>query len=236
MLITLYKIGGVLFRLLAPNSFRVKAKKVRFTAASSRCRQNLKYENFTSSFGRLRQNIAPKSVQHVQHDCFYLFNQSNHWFSALSLTLPSSNLKRPIRELKQPRRRRQQKPHKFAYLTMKNRIFARFARAFLIFWHFKYALVLSTTWNDLFCSWVDDGSIWLQMFNFVLLCPKRWFQFNSRIVRTHFSSIMSMNNWKMIAETRSHIFRWRSRLRRRRVCLSSLLSSCGRRHKYANDL
>ena len=41
-----------------------------------------------------------------------------------------------VRELKQPRRRRQQKPHKFAYLTMKNRIFARFARAFFIFWHF----------------------------------------------------------------------------------------------------
>ena len=27
----------------------------------------------------------------------------------------------------------------------------------------------------------------------------------------------------MIAETRSHIFRWRSRFRRRRVCLSSLM-------------
>ena len=59
MLITLYKIGGLLFRLLATNAFRVKAKKERFTAASSRCRQNLKYENFPSSFGRLRQNIAP---------------------------------------------------------------------------------------------------------------------------------------------------------------------------------
>ena len=34
------------------------------------------------------------------------------------------------RELKQSRRRRQQKPHKFAYLTMKNSVFARFARAF----------------------------------------------------------------------------------------------------------
>ena len=30
-----------------------------------------------------------------------------------------------LRELKQPRRRWQQKPHKFAYLTMKNGIFAR---------------------------------------------------------------------------------------------------------------
>ena len=82
-----------------------------------------------------------------------------------------------------------------------------------------------TTWNDLFCSCVDDVSIWWQMFNFVFLCPKRWFQFNSRIVRTHFSNIMTLNNWKMIAKTRSDIFRWRSRFRRRRVCLSSLITT-----------
>ena len=107
---------------------------------------------------------------------------------------------------------------------MKNSIFARFARAFFIFWHFKEVLVLSTTWNNLFCSCVDDVSIWRQIFSFVFLCPtaKRWFQFNFRIVRTHFSSIMTLNNWKMIVETRSYIFRWRSRFRRRRVCLSSL--------------
>ena len=95
MLITLYKIGGLLFRLLATNGFRVKAKKERFTAASSRCRQNLKFENFPSSFGRLRQNIAPKNVLHVQHDYFSSFNQSNHWFVALSLKLSSSDLKLP---------------------------------------------------------------------------------------------------------------------------------------------
>ena len=96
MLITSYKIGGVHFRLLGTNGFHVKAKNERFTAASSRCRQNLKYENFTSSFGRLRQNIAPKRVPHVQHDHFSSFNQWNHWFVALSLTMPSSNLKLPI--------------------------------------------------------------------------------------------------------------------------------------------
>ena len=56
----------------------------------------------------------------------------------------------------------------------------------------------------------------------ILSCPKRWFRFNSRIVKAHFSRIMTLNNWK-IAETRSDIFRWRSRFRRRRVCLSSLL-------------
>ena len=77
---------------------------------------------------------------------------------------------------------------------MKNSIFAWFARAFFIFWHFKDVLVLSTTWNDLFCSCVDDVSIWWQMFNFVFLCSKRWFQFNSRIVRTHLSSKMTLKN------------------------------------------
>ena len=41
------------------------------TLASWRCRQNLKFENFTSSFGRLRQKIAPKSMPHVQHDYFF---------------------------------------------------------------------------------------------------------------------------------------------------------------------
>ena len=127
-----------------------------------------------------------------------------------------------IMELKQPRRRWQQKTHKFAYLTVKNSIFARFARAVFIYWHFEDVLFLSTTWNDLFWSCVDDVSIWWQIFNFVL-GSLRWFQFNSRIVRTHFSSIMTLNNLKMIAETRSCIFRWRSRFRRRRVCLSSLL-------------
>ena len=113
-------------------------------------------------------------------------------------------------------------PSNLHFLTMKNSIFARFARAFFIFWHFADVLVLSTTWNDLFCSCVDDVGIWWQMFNFVFLCSKRWFQFNSRIVRTHFSSIMTLINWKMIAETRSYIFRWRSRFRRRGVCLIKL--------------
>ena len=94
----------------------------------------------------------------------------------------------------------------------------------LFFWHFVDVLVLFTTWNEQFCSWVDDVSAWWQMFNFVFLCPKRWFQLNSRTVRTHFLSIMSLNNWKMIAETRSYFFRWRSGFRRRRVYLSSLIS------------
>ena len=57
----------------------------------------------------------------------------------------------------------------------------------------------------------------------ILSCPKRWFQFKSRIVKAHFSGIMTLNTWKIIAETQSDSFRWRSRFRRRRVCVSFLL-------------
>ena len=78
MLITLYKVGGAHFCLFGTNGIHVKAKNERYTAASLRCRQNFKYENFTSSFSRLRQNTAPKSVPFVQHDYFSSFNQSNH--------------------------------------------------------------------------------------------------------------------------------------------------------------
>ena len=105
---------------------------------------------------------------------------------------------------------------------MINNSFARFARAFFIFWHFADVLVLSTTWNNLFCSCVDEVSISWQMFNFVFLPLKRWLQFNSRIVRTHFASVMTLHNSEMIAETRSYISRWRSHCRRRRVCVNSL--------------
>ena len=45
---------------------------------------------------------------------------------------------------------------------------------------------------------VDVVGIWWQMFNFVFLPLKRSFQFNSRIVRTHFASIMTLNNWEII--------------------------------------
>ena len=82
---TSYKIGEVHFRLLGTNGFHVKAKNGRFAAAGSRCPQNLKYENFTSLFGRLCQKITAKSVPHVQHDYFSLFNQSDHCFLASSV-------------------------------------------------------------------------------------------------------------------------------------------------------
>ena len=76
--------------------------------------------------------------------------------------------------------------------------------------HFSFFDILETfsffLRRQMTCSavvWTTWAYIWWQMFNFVFSCPKRWFQFNSRTVRTHFSRItwMTLNNWKMITET-----------------------------------
>ena len=46
-----------------------------------------------------------------------------------------------------------------------------------------------------------------------------------QLVRTHFASAMTLNNCDIIEQTRSYIFRWSSRGRRCRLCLSSLIKS-----------
>ena len=58
MLVTLYNAEEMHFCLLGTNRFHVKAENERFDAAGFLCRRNLKYENFTSSLGRLRQKNA----------------------------------------------------------------------------------------------------------------------------------------------------------------------------------
>ena len=124
------------------------------------------------------------------------------------------------REPKQPRRRRQQKPHKFAYLTMENSIFARFARAFFIFWQLKTCSFFlgdeMTCFAFVWTTWAYDDKC--SVLSYIPSAGS-----DLRIVRTQFSSRMTLNNWKMIAETRSYIFRWRCCFRRRRLCLSTLI-------------
>jgi len=56
--------------VLGTNDFHVKAEDETFIAAGSRCRENLKFVDLASSFGRLRQKL-----QHVDFSSFY---QSNH--------------------------------------------------------------------------------------------------------------------------------------------------------------
>ena len=60
MLVTGYKIGEGYVRLLGTDGFHVKAENERFNAEGWCCRQDLKYENFTSSFGRLRHISTKK--------------------------------------------------------------------------------------------------------------------------------------------------------------------------------
>ena len=49
---TVYEVH---FPLLGRNGFQVKAGNEKFAAALSRCRQNFKYQNLTSSFSRQRR-------------------------------------------------------------------------------------------------------------------------------------------------------------------------------------
>ena len=109
---------------------------------------------------------------------------------------------------------------------MKNSIFARFARAFFLSSDILKTFSFFLRREIRFCGrrqhigWDNKCSI------FSSYVPSTGSKLiNSRTVRTHFSIVMTLNNWKMIAERRSYIFRWRSRFRRRRVCLSSLLRS-----------
>ena len=70
-------------------------------------------------------------------------------------------------------------------------LYALHAHFSFFFLQFADVLVFSTTWNDLFCSCVDDVRIWWQVFCFVYLSLKRWFQFDSRIVGTYFARVMT---------------------------------------------
>ena len=56
---------------------------------------------------------------------------------------------------------------------------------------FEDVLVLSMTWNDLFCSCVDNVTWAYDRKCWILSSPKRWFQFNSRIVNLHCSGIIT---------------------------------------------
>ena len=70
MLATAKEMGETSFRLFGTNGFQETKENEKFTATGSWCRQNLKFKNFTSSFGVPRQKIAPNCVPHVQYDYF----------------------------------------------------------------------------------------------------------------------------------------------------------------------
>ena len=104
-------------------------------------------------------------------------------------------------------RRRQQERHKFSYLTLKNNSFARFARAFFSFGHLTDLLVLSTTWNDLFCRCGRRERL-MRSAQFCLLNSKALVSFNLlQDSKNTFCQrlVLAFNNWEMIAEMRSYM-------------------------------
>ena len=72
MLVTLCKISGVYFCLLAANDFRVKTKNGSFTSTGSRCRKKLKYENLTSLFCRKVTEVKNCTKKRAARLFFYI--------------------------------------------------------------------------------------------------------------------------------------------------------------------
>ena len=75
-------------------------------------------------------------------------------------------------------------------------------------------------WHDMTCFAVVNVNIWWQVFNFVLLPLKRWFQFNRK---THFVNALALTTEKWL-QKREVTFEMTFGYRWRRVCFNSLLS------------
>ena len=67
------------------SAVELNVENERFTVEWSRCRYNLRFENFTLSFGRLRQRIVLMCLPHVHNDYFSSLNQSDYCFLVSSL-------------------------------------------------------------------------------------------------------------------------------------------------------
>ena len=94
MLVTLYKIAEVHFRLLGTSGYRVKANNERYNAASSHCRQNVKREISRRRLADYVKNCTKKRAARAAR-LFFLI-QPIISFVTLTLPLLSSFL---IREL-----------------------------------------------------------------------------------------------------------------------------------------
>ena len=65
----------------------MKIKKERFSVACSRCRQNLKFGDFTWSLYRVPQEYVVESVLHVQHDYLCSFKPMISLFCAVVVAI-----------------------------------------------------------------------------------------------------------------------------------------------------
>ena len=157
-------------------------------------------------FGRLRQNIARKSVPHVQHDHFSSSNQSNHWFVAIWLTLPSSNLKFPITEFTRTRRWRNKRQRE-RHLKMQLRV-SQLLKATMLA---KCVLaILKLNWNPRFsgkikldiCHHMLTSSTQLQNRSFHVVertrMPSKQWKINEQGVQNYCFSLLNMQICEII--------------------------------------
>ena len=95
MFVTLYETGEVPFFFVWHEWFSRKGREWKIYRCGLALSSEPQVWKFHALFWQTTSNIAPKSVPHVQHDYFSSFKQSNHWFVALSWSLPSSFVKLP---------------------------------------------------------------------------------------------------------------------------------------------
>ena len=138
-------------------------------------------------------------------DCVGL-NDWSYSFDGMTLVSPLCGC---ITELKQPRRRCQER-HKFGYLTKRNNSVPRFACAFSLHVHVRYRPFHGVKWPVFpLCRRREHLKTILQF----CLISETLIQIiiNPRMLKTHFASVITVNNWEIIAETWSFICRWRCR-------------------------
>ena len=82
MLITLYKIGELHFRLLDMTGFLVKAKNERFPVAGLRCRQNLHVVVWQTISKNCIQKRAARAAQ-----LFFLIQPIKSYFCGVGITI-----------------------------------------------------------------------------------------------------------------------------------------------------
>ena len=70
----MYNTGELSRNCMGTNGFKVKTENAFLIVIFLRCRQNLKFGDFTLFYG-VRQKNARKFVLHVQHEYFSFFNQ-----------------------------------------------------------------------------------------------------------------------------------------------------------------
>ena len=126
-----YKMGKVHFRSLGTNGFHAKAKNEDLLLQARVVVRTSKMKILSHSLCRLRTKFHQKVCRTCSTIIFL------HSINQIIDLWRCRCRRRFIRELKQPRRRRQQERHKFAYLTMKKQYFCTICTCIFHFLTFR---------------------------------------------------------------------------------------------------